>query len=60
MVSGSSWLYPERDNRAYVEFLVNVDDEHKIDGLQATVQNYIDANHPDANAIAKKFLLGRG
>jgi multidrug efflux pump subunit AcrB len=51
---------PERDNRAYVEFLVNVDDEHKIDGLQATVQNYIDANHPDANAIAKKFLLGPG
>jgi multidrug efflux pump subunit AcrB len=51
---------PERDNRAYVEFLVNVDDEHKIDGLQTTVQNYIDANHPDANAIAKKFLLGPG
>ncbi len=51
---------PERDNRAYVEFLVNVDDEQKIDGLQATVQNYIDANHPDANAIAKKFLLGPG
>jgi multidrug efflux pump subunit AcrB len=51
---------PERDNRAYVEFLVNVDDEQKINGLQATVQNYIDANHPDANAIAKKFLLGPG
>ena len=51
---------PERDNRAYVEFLVNVDDEHKIDGLQTTVQNYIDADHPDANAIAKKFLLGPG
>ena len=51
---------PERDNRAYVEFLVNVDDEQKIDGLQATVQNYIDAKHPDANAIAKKFLLGPG
>ena len=31
---------PERENPAYVEFLVNVDDEHKIDGLQATVQKY--------------------
>ena len=51
---------PERENRAYVEFLVNVDDEHKIDGLQATVQKYIDENHPNANAIAKKFLLGPG
>jgi multidrug efflux pump subunit AcrB len=51
---------PERDNRAYVEFLVNVDDEDKIDGLQATVQKYLDENHPNANAIAKKFLLGPG
>jgi len=51
---------PERENRAYVEFLVNVDDEHKIDGLLAAVQKYIDENHPNANAIAKKFLLGPG
>ena len=27
---------PERENRAYVEFLVNVDDEAKINGLQAS------------------------
>jgi multidrug efflux pump subunit AcrB len=51
---------PERENRAYVEFLVNVDDEQKIDGLQAAVQKYLDENHPNANAIAKKFLLGPG
>ncbi len=51
---------PERNNRAYVEFLVNVNDEHKIDGLQTTVQKYLDENHPNANAIAKKFLLGPG
>ena len=51
---------PERENRAYVEFLVNVDDEAKINGLQETVQKYLDKNHPDANAIAKKFLLGPG
>lgn len=51
---------PESENRAYVEFLVNVDDEQKIDGLQAAVQKYLDENHPNANAIAKKFLLGPG
>lgn len=51
---------PERENRAYVEFLVNVEDEAKIDGLQATVQKYLDENYPNANAIAKKFLLGPG
>jgi multidrug efflux pump subunit AcrB len=51
---------PERENPAYVEFLVNVDDEQKIDGLEASVQKYLDENHPNANAIAKKFLLGPG
>src|SRR5258708_33686480 len=51
---------PEGENRAYVEFLVNVDDERKIDGLQAAVQKYLDENHPNANAIVKKFLLGPG
>jgi multidrug efflux pump subunit AcrB len=51
---------PERENRAYVEFLVNVDDDSKINGLQEKIQKYLDENHPDANAIAKKFLLGPG
>jgi multidrug efflux pump subunit AcrB len=37
-----------------------VDEEQKIDGLQAVVQKYLDENHPNANAIAKKFLLGPG
>jgi hypothetical protein len=35
-------------------------DEQKIDGLLATVQKYMDQNHPNANAVAKKFLLGPG
>ena len=51
---------PESENRAFVQFLVNVDDEQKIDGLQAAVQKYLDENQPNANAIAKKFLLGPG
>ncbi len=51
---------PESENRAYVQFLVEVDDADKIDGILATVQQELDQNHPDANAVAEKFLLGPG
>jgi multidrug efflux pump subunit AcrB len=51
---------PEMENRAYVQFLVDVDDWKKIDGLIADVQKHLDENHPNANAVAKKFLLGPG
>src|SRR5262245_5153863 len=49
---------PERENRAFVQFLVDVDDWRKIEGLVAEVQRYLDERHPNANAVAKKFLLG--
>jgi multidrug efflux pump subunit AcrB len=51
---------PEMENRAYVQFLVDVDDAGKIDGLIADIQKHLDEQHPDANAVAKKFLLGPG
>jgi len=51
---------PERENRAFVQFLIDVDDWRKIDGLVADVQKYMDTRHPAANAVAKKFLLGPG
>ena len=51
---------PESENRAFVQFLVDVDDWRKIDGLADTIQRELDENHPDANGIAKKFLLGPG
>src|SRR5262249_16725123 len=51
---------PESENRAYVQFLVDVDDYRKIDGLIDSVQTHLDEKHPDANAVAKKFLLGPG
>jgi len=51
---------PERENRAFVQFLVDVDDERSIEGLLTNIQAYIEANHPDANAVAKRFLLGPG
>lgn len=51
---------PERQNRAFVQFLVDVDDWRKIDGMIDDVQKHLDENHPNANAVAKKFLLGPG
>jgi multidrug efflux pump subunit AcrB len=51
---------PEMENRAFVQFLVDVDDASKIDGILTDVQAYLDEQHPNANAIAKKFLLGPG
>ncbi|HWB84631.1 MAG TPA: efflux RND transporter permease subunit [Bryobacteraceae bacterium] len=51
---------PERPNPAYVQFLVAVDDHHTIDGLITTVQRHLDQESPNANAVAKKFLLGPG
>jgi multidrug efflux pump subunit AcrB len=51
---------PEKENRAYVQFLVDVDDARKIDGLIADIQKHLDEKHPNANSVAKKFLLGPG
>src|SRR5262249_6578123 len=51
---------PEKENRAFVQFLVDVDDWRKIAGLIATVQKHLDSQYPDANGVAKKFLLGPG
>jgi multidrug efflux pump subunit AcrB len=51
---------PENENPAYVQFLVDVDDSRKIQGLVAGIQKELDENYPNANAIAKKFLLGPG
>src|SRR5262249_27118592 len=36
------------------------DDWKKIDGLVADIQGHLDEKHPNANAVAKKFLLGPG
>lgn len=51
---------PEKENPAFVQFLVDVDDQSKIDGLIATIQKQVDENYPNANSVAKKFLLGPG
>lgn len=49
---------PEGENRAFVQFLVDVDDWRKIGGLIHQVQQHLDEKYPNANAIAKPFLLG--
>jgi multidrug efflux pump subunit AcrB len=51
---------PERENPAFVQLLVDVDDWRKIEGLIADLQRHLDERHPNANAVAKKFLLGPG
>ncbi len=51
---------PEKENRAFVQFLVDTDNRTIIDGLIADIQKYLDDQHPNANAVAKKFLLGPG
>jgi multidrug efflux pump subunit AcrB len=50
----------ERDNPAFVQFLVDVDDLTKIDGLMAGIQKHLDENYPNANTVTKKFMLGPG
>ncbi len=51
---------PEHENRAYVQFLVDVDDWRQIDAVAAAIQGELDTNRPGANGIAKRFLLGPG
>ena len=51
---------PESENRAYVQFLVDVEDPARIAALMADIQKRLDENYPNANTIAKKFLLGPG
>jgi multidrug efflux pump subunit AcrB len=51
---------PEGENRAFVQFLVDVDDWRKIDQLLPATQQFLDERYPNANAVVKKFLLGPG
>lgn len=51
---------PEKENPAFVQFLVDVDDWRKAGGLLTAIQRYLDHEHPNANTVSKKFLLGPG
>ncbi len=51
---------PEKGNGAYAQFLVDVDDASRIDGLIPEIQRELSERHPDALAYAFKFELGPG
>jgi multidrug efflux pump subunit AcrB len=51
---------PESENRGFVQFLVEVEDASTIGGLLPTIQRHLEEQHPNANAVAKQFLLGPG
>jgi len=51
---------PENANSAYGFALVGVDDYKKVDAVIEQVQGYLDDNYPDAQAFARKFMLGPG
>jgi len=51
---------PEKLNSAYTQFLVEVDDAAKIDGLYDEIQDYLEQNHENAQPQVRKFILGPG
>jgi multidrug efflux pump subunit AcrB len=50
----------EQPNSGYVQFLVEVDDWKKIDGLVPKIQQHLEETYPNANVNVKKFQLGPG
>ncbi len=51
---------PEKANSAYAQFLVDVDDHRKIEGLVPEVEQHLQANFPGAEVYGRKFALGPG
>ena len=51
---------PERQNPAFVQFLVEVDDDKKIDGLIAEIQKYLDNNYPERQRCRQEVSPGPG
>ncbi|MEE9141386.1 MAG: efflux RND transporter permease subunit [Gammaproteobacteria bacterium] len=51
---------PEKPNTAYAQLLIDVDDYRKLGGLYREIQEYLEANYPDAVPQVRKFILGPG
>ena len=51
---------PEKLNSAYTQFLVDVDDASKIDGLYDKIQDELTETFADAQIQSRKFILGPG
>ena len=50
----------ESKNESYAQILVRMEDLSQIDGLLLTVQKHLDANFPNAQGKAWRFVLGPG
>jgi multidrug efflux pump subunit AcrB len=51
---------PEKQNSAYAQLLVDVEDSTYIDVVADQVQAYVEANYHDAVPQIRKFILGPG
>jgi multidrug efflux pump subunit AcrB len=51
---------PEKENSAYAQFLVDVDDHSKIDGMLASFQDHLQEAYPGALVQTRKYILGPG
>jgi multidrug efflux pump subunit AcrB len=51
---------PEKNNPAYAQLLVDVDDTSRIDALAPAIEAHLADRHPDALAFVSKFELGPG
>ena len=51
---------PEKQNSAYAQLFVDVDDFKLIDPLMDEIQAHLEANYPDAVPQVRKFILGPG
>jgi multidrug efflux pump subunit AcrB len=51
---------PEKQNSAYAQLLVDVEDSNQVDVISAEVQAHLEANYHDAVPQIRKFILGPG
>ncbi len=51
---------PEQFDSSYAQFLIDVDDHERIAEVLPAVQKALSESYPDAQIIAKRFLLGPG
>ncbi len=51
---------PEKNNSAYGQFLVDVDDYRRVDEIMGNIQTWLETNYPQADPQTRKFVLGPG
>jgi multidrug efflux pump subunit AcrB len=51
---------PEKQNSAYAQLLIDVENSTQLDAISEQVQAYLEANYHDAVPQIRKFILGPG